>query len=115
MDKIYWGIIILVVSSLIIVRATREIRNILWKPKHNELYKEFKKIHDINFKEATGIYPIRKNMSDKEIEEITDKQNEYASSINDIWYKHIQEKNKLTDKQLEELKAEFNKGILRKK
>ena len=116
MDKqVYWGILILVVSSSVVVWAIEKIRDILWKPKHYELYKEFKKTHDINFEEATRIFPIRKNMSDKEIEEIRDKQNEYTFSINDIWYKHIQKKNKLTDKQVEELKTEFNTGIMRGK
>jgi len=115
MDKIYWGTIILVIGSSIVVWAIGEIRDMLWKPKYHELYKEFKKIYDVNFKEATRMYPIRKNMLDRELEEIKDKQNEYTSSMNDIWYKHIQQKNKLTDKQLEELKAEFCAGITRNK
>lgn len=115
MDKIYWGTIILIAGSSIIVWAIGEIRDMSWRPKHHGLYKEFKKIHDINSKEATRMYPARKNMPDRELEEIRDKQNEYTSSMNDIWYKHIQKKNKLTDKQLEKLKAEFNSGIMKGK
>ena len=61
------------------------------------------------------MYPTRKNMADKELEETKDKQNEYVSSANDIWYRRIQERNELTDKQLADLRAEFQRGIMRGK
>jgi hypothetical protein len=115
MDKIYWGIIILVVSSTLVFWAIRKIQDMFWKPEHPELYKEFKKVNDANLKEATTMYPARKNMSDKELEETKDRQSEYASSANDVWYRRIQERNELTDSQLAGLKREFQRGIMRGK
>lgn len=69
-----------------------------------KLVEETKEAYNKYMSESLRLYPFSKDVSDKELREIMEKESKYREAKNELYLKQLKEKYNLTDYELSEIK-----------